>query len=98
MEKVEIKEHLDQGGLIIKTRDHRVPLYVPFDDQSEGTAADFEFQKLDQCPRTNNHSDVPNIVQSRRTIKPWITALSQTEHVSLLIGSGLTCATHSIAT
>ncbi|MDR1147862.1 MAG: SIR2 family protein [Spirochaetaceae bacterium] len=34
----------------------------------------------------------------RKRIEPWLTALFQSEHLSLLIGSGLTKAIHKIAT
>lgn len=34
----------------------------------------------------------------RRHIEPWLTALFQSEHLSLLLGSGLTSAVHSLAT
>jgi len=34
----------------------------------------------------------------RQRIEPWLTALVQSEHLSLLIGSGLTHAVHHIAT
>lgn len=34
----------------------------------------------------------------RPRIEPWLTALAQSEHLSLLIGSGLTHAVHGIAT
>lgn len=38
----------------------------------------------------------PHTLRSR--IEPWLTALVQSEHLSLLIGSGLTHAVHAIAT
>lgn len=38
----------------------------------------------------------PDTLRSR--IEPWLTALAQSEHLSLLIGSGLTHAVHGIAT
>ena len=34
----------------------------------------------------------------RKRIEPWLTSLVQSEHLSLLIGSGLTQAIHYIAT
>lgn len=38
----------------------------------------------------------PDTLRSR--IEPWLTALAQSEHLSLLIGSGLTHAVHGLAT
>ena len=39
----------------------------------------------------------PNTERLRKEIEPWLTALSQSEHLSLLIGSGLSSAACQIA-
>ncbi|HAT1838233.1 TPA: hypothetical protein I8Z28_003375, partial [Legionella pneumophila] len=45
----------------------------------------------------------PNLVQEpeseklRKEIEPWLTALFQSEHLSLLVGSGLPSAVHILA-
>jgi hypothetical protein len=40
----------------------------------------------------------PTIQDLRNRIEPWLTALFQSEHLSLLVGSGLTHAVHKIST
>ena len=46
-----------------------------------------EFQEL----------DAPDSKKLRTEIEPWLTALSQSEHFSLLLGSGLSSAVHYLA-
>ena len=78
---------------ILKSRDDRGP--VGFE-----TVEDNEKFKLDgtgQCSwaKLEEPFDI-NLLRAR--IEPWLTALFQSEHLSLLIGSGLTHAVHGMAT
>lgn len=41
--------------------------------------------------------DLPDAEKLRRTIEPWLTALFQSEHVSLLLGAGVSSAAHFMA-
>ena len=91
------QKHLDDGGQILKTRDDRVPLYLACDVQSEETTTEFRLLNAKQCSWSNTADPISPEKLSHR-IKPWLTALSQCEHLSLLIGSGLTHATQTIAT
>lgn len=84
---------LNAGGNIIKTRDDRELIYV----NSEG-----EVQNVDDCSWQPNKGDDDNngnvgkaVYRSR--IEPWITSLFQSEHLSLLCGSGITNAVSFLA-
>ena len=86
----------EQGQQIIKTRDDNAPVFIEHDatelDPNKGcrlaVGADCSWAKADE-------SVGPDKLRSR--IEPWLTALVQSEHLSLLIGSGLTHAIHHMA-
>lgn len=40
----------------------------------------------------------PNVKDHRKSVEPWLTALFQSDHLSLLVGSGLSAAVHNLAT
>jgi hypothetical protein len=42
--------------------------------------------------------DTPDAEKLRKTIEPWLTALFQSEHMSLLVGAGISSAANVIAT
>ena len=46
--------------------------------------------------RTPQIEEEPDTARLRKEIEPWLTALSQSEHLSLLIGSGLSSAAYQI--
>lgn len=53
--------------------------------------ADGKFKMLSDSPWKNNDAEV-TIVDLRKRVEPWLTALFQSEHLSLLVGTGLTSA------
>ena len=75
---------------IIKTRDDYQP--VLFEPTEES--------KFKLCPEAKcswHKGDEPfDTDKLRPRIEPWLTALVQSEHLSLLIGSGLTHAVHHL--
>lgn len=76
---------------ILKCRDDKERII--FRKQSDGTFILTE----GSCSwlKKDEQADVPKL---RKRIEPWLTALFQSEHFSLLIGSGLTHAVHHLAT
>lgn len=75
---------LAAGGDVIKTRDDRELILV----DKEG-----KIQNVDNCgwlPDDDNKKVDNNVFRSR--IEPWLTSLFQSEHLSLLCGSGITNA------
>src|SRR3989339_409539 len=72
---------------IIKTRDDHHPVYF--------NIVDGKFKFIDNLSSwTENGSDVKSL---RQRIEPWLTSLFQSDHLSLLVGSGLTHAIHILA-
>ena len=89
--KQEIKtpqETLAQNGNVIKARDDRDLILI----DKEGQVINQE-----KCSWLPNDGDVVdnNIFRSR--IEPWLTSLFQSEHLSLLCGSGITNAISYLA-
>lgn len=90
---------LGAGGQILKVRDDReyVSLKPPQAEQNEGEGKDGEIQfcATPNPPWAKKGEPLePNDLRTR--IEPWLTALVQSEHLSLLIGTGLTRAVHQI--
>ena len=84
--KVTIDNALDilgNGGNIIKTRDDRELILI---DNSE------KVQNTDDCTWLSENSENGKAVKHifRTRIEPWLTSLFQSEHLSLLCGSGIT--------
>lgn len=79
---------LKSGGNVIKTRDDRELILVN---------SSCEIQNIDGCDwGLNNNEKVTNAI-FRKRIEPWLTSLFQSEHLSLLCGSGITNAISRIA-
>lgn len=81
-QKIDAKELLKNGGNIIKTRDDRELIFV--DEKGK-------VQNADVCNWQINEDVVNNTIYRTR-IEPWLTSLFQSEHLSLLCGSGITNA------
>ena len=91
-----IQKHLKKGGQVLKTRDDRVPVFLDRDNDPEDPIKPFTLSTNATCSWANSNDTFgPEILRSR--IEPWLTALVQSEHLSLLVGSGLTHAVHAIA-
>ena len=73
---------------IIKVRDDYEPIELVFECEELLPDSQFTNQK---------DGKTCSIVDLRKRIEPWLTALFQSEHLSLLVGSGLTSATQSLA-
>lgn len=82
---------------ILKCRDDKAPVIL---SKAEDPADDAEpFKLKDGCKCSwLKKDDTLGPAKLRPRIEPWMTALFQSEHLSLLIGSGLSHAVHYIAT
>ena len=88
---------MGQGHQIIKTRDDHSPVCLQRDTTLSDPGKPFVLSANVECSWIkDNESFGPETLRPR--IEPWLTALVQSEHLSLLIGSGLTHAIHGIAT
>lgn len=78
---------LEADGNVIKTRDDRELIFVDKDGK---------VQNADACSWLHDNGRVNKTV-FRSRIEPWLTSLFQSEHLSLLCGSGITNAISSLA-
>ena len=88
---------MEQGHQIIKTRDDYAPVRIQGDAMASDPKRPFVLSDDTECPWIRDDKPFgPETLRPR--IEPWLTALVQSEHLSLLVGSGLTHAVHGIAT
>ncbi|MBT8508717.1 fibronectin-binding protein (FBP) [Methanomicrobiaceae archaeon CYW5] len=81
---------------ILKCHDDHAP--VCFSINNEGTEGipSFKLEEGSHCPWVKKEDQFgPDKLRSR--IEPWLTALFQSEHLSVLVGSGLTQGLHQMA-
>lgn len=84
----ETQNVLSNGGNIIKTRDDRELILVDKDGN---------IQNADSCGWLPENDGKINKSVFRTRIEPWLTSLFQSEHLSLLCGSGITNAVSFLA-
>ena len=82
------------GKQILKSQDDNRPVEMVRTDPSKDT---FQLPRNATCSWVQ-HGGIINTNLLRSRIEPWLSALLQSEHVSLLVGSGLTHAVHGIGT
>ncbi len=83
---------------ILKSRDDKTPLFFEEITEEKPTSQKFKLANSDStCSWITSNQEFGSEVLRPR-IEPWLTALFQSEHLSLLLGSGLTHAVHQIAT
>ena len=88
---------MKQGHQIIKTRDDYAPVRIQGDATASDPKRPFVLSDDTESPWIKDDKPFgPDTLRPR--IEPWLTALVQSEHLSLLVGSGLTHAVHGIAT
>jgi hypothetical protein len=81
---------------IIKSRDDKKPVVITKTSEGDKPAT-FKLASGNTCSWTKEN-EVITTATLRERIEPWLTALFQSEHFTLLVGSGLTHADHGIAT
>lgn len=79
-----LKDFISKSGNIIKTRDDRDLIFI----DKDGKILDGGKETCDWIPDDNT---ISNSIY-RTHIEPWLTSLFQSEHLSLLIGSGISTA------
>lgn len=92
----DLKTHLQNGGQVLKTRDDSAPILFFSSADSEATDQ-FTLCTESQVPWVKPEEPF-GTEKLRPRIEPWLTALVQSEHLSLLVGSGLTHAVHRLGT
>ena len=84
----EAQEILINGGNVIKTREDRALILVDKDGKIQNT---------DDCNWLPDGDKMVDKTVFRNRIEPWLTSLFQSEHLSLLCGSGITNAISYLA-
>ena len=80
---------IEQGHQVIKTRDDYTPVRIQRDPMASDIQKPFVLSADTECPWIRDDKPFgPETLRPR--IEPWLTALVQSEHLSLLVGSGLT--------
>jgi hypothetical protein len=93
----EVRQHLKDGDQILKSRDDPAPVFIQRDASSSEPSKTFRLAAGVVCSWAKAEGVFrPETLRPR--IEPWLTALVQSEHLSLLVGSGLTHAVHGLAT
>lgn len=88
---------ISKGEQILKAQDDRAPIRLDGETTADDSARPFKLAPGSKCSWAKAGEVVgPEKLRSR--IEPWLTALVQSEHLSLLVGSGLTHAVHGLAT
>ncbi len=80
---------------ILKCRDDKRPVYL-LKVEERGDPV-YKLADDSQCSWLKREETV-DCSKLRKRIEPWLTALFQSEHLALLVGSGLTHAIHGMAT
>jgi SIR2-like domain len=84
------------GQQMLKCRDDYKPVVFRRDGEALSAASGFKLTGDTACSWAK--ADEPFGVEKLRTrIEPWLTALCQSDHLSLLLGAGVTNAARSIA-
>jgi SIR2-like domain len=86
---------MDKANQIMKSRDDKVP--VTFSKVAGAKGESFKRAKDTDCSWAKEGEEF-GASTLRPRIEPWLTALFQSEHFALLVGSGLTHAVHHMAT
>lgn len=88
---------LGENDQILKCREDHEPLY--FKEITDPVDGSTKYQLFDESKCSWQKGDeMASVDKFRPRIEPWLTALFQSEHFSLLVGSGLTHAIHRLAT
>ena len=88
----ELKTHLKNGGQVLKTRDDHAPVILS--RAADPTVADQFTLATTSKSSWAKTGEAFGAEKLRPRIEPWLTALVQSEHLSLLVGSGLAHAVH----
>jgi hypothetical protein len=97
MTSEEVRRLLEGGGQALKSRDDPAPVLIERDASPTEVDKPFRLTAGVTCSWVKAEEAFgPEKLRPR--IEPWLTALVQSEHLSLLVGSGLTHAVHRLAT
>ena len=82
---------------ILKCRDDKLPIILKKIPEAKEASDVFMLDGTGECSWLQAAETI-GPAKLRQRIEPWLTALFQSEHLALLVGSGLSHAVHHIAT
>lgn len=86
-----------ENSQVLKCRDDKCPVVFSKTTDESGKSGLFKLAEKSECSWLQREETFgPEKLRPR--IEPWLTALFQSEHLALLVGSGLSHAIHRIAT
>lgn len=88
---------MNKDDQIIKCRDDKKPVIITKALEGTDTEGQFKLSEGSECSWLEKEKPFGSD-KLRPRIEPWLTSLFQSEHLSLLVGSGLSQAIHNIAT
>jgi len=88
---------MNKDDQVLKSRDDKVPVVLSCASDTGDSTESFKLAEGSTCSWAKA-GETLSVANLRDRIEPWLTALFQSEHFSLLVGSGLTHAVHHIAT
>jgi hypothetical protein len=89
---------MNKDDQILKSRDDKGPIFFSKAPDTTGQGESFALAEGSQCSWLQKRDEPFNAAKLRERIEPWLTALFQSEHFALLVGSGLSHAVHHMAT
>jgi hypothetical protein len=87
---------MNKDDQILKSRDDKVPIVFSKVAEASATEESFKLAGDSECS-WQKKDETFGPAKLRERIEPWLTALFQSEHFALLVGSGLSHAVHYIA-
>ena len=88
---------MDNDDQVLKSRDDKAPVKLSKVPDVTGKGVSFKVAGGGWCAWLKAEEQV-GVDTLRPRIEPWLTALFQSEHLGLLVGSGLSHAVHQLAT
>ena len=88
---------MEKNDQVLKSRDDKVPVRFARVSDAGDELDSFNLAEGSACSWAKQAESF-GVANLRERIEPWLTALFQSEHFALLVGSGLTHAVHHIAT
>lgn len=82
---------------LLRSRDDKEPILLTKANNAAGVETAFQLAEGRECSWLKQGETI-GTDKLRPRIEPWLTALFQSEHLGLLVGSGLTHAVHRMAT
>ena len=88
---------MNRDNQILKCRDDKAPVFLSKAPEAAAAGEPFKLADGSECSWLKK-DETFGPAKLRPRIEPWLTALFQSEHLALLVGSGLSHAVHRIAT